>query len=260
MKYDSSWFGSPAIFLPQRQVFTQFDEGATFRPPRHLIAQRLMIEFIRIMLPLTCFIALASLLISFAVDMSSELEWPLWRIALWFPILYLGFGLTTLGVCVALKWFVVGRYHSIERPLWSRFVWRSELVTSTYENLAVPFFTNMLKGTPYINWCLRFLGAKIGKRVFMDTTDITEFDMVNVGKDAALNFECGLQTHLFEDRVMKVSRIEIGDRATVGSLAIVLYDSTMENDTALGSLSMLMKGETLPAGTRWEGSPAQSIA
>ncbi len=56
---------------------------------------------------------------------------------------------------------------------------------------------------------------------------------------------------------MKVSSVTIGKRATVGSLAIVLYDGVIEDDAQLGDLSVLMKGETLPAGTSWEGSPAR---
>ena len=56
---------------------------------------------------------------------------------------------------------------------------------------------------------------------------------------------------------MKVSALEIGARATVGSLSIALYDSVIEADAQLGDLSVLMKGETLPAGTSWEGSPAR---
>ena len=93
--------------------------------------------------------------------------------------------------------------------------------------------------------------------MFCDTTDITEYDLVSIGDDAAINENAGLQTHLFEDRVMKVSALEIGARATVGSLAIALYDSVIEPDAQLGDLSVLMKGETLPAGTSWEGSPAR---
>ena len=92
----------------------------------------------------------------------------------------------------------------------------------------------------------------------MDTTDFTEFDTIRIGNDAALNSDCGLQTHLFEDRVMKVSTVNIGDRCTVGSGAIVLYDTVMAPDSSLGNLSMLMKGESLPAGSSWVGSPART--
>ena len=101
------------------------------------------------------------------------------------------------------------------------------------------------------------MGARIGKRCYIDTTDLTEHDLVDIGDDVALNDFAGLQTHLFEDRVMKVGAIRVGDRATIGSLAIVLYDAEIGADAQLGDLSVVMKGETLPDGTSWDGSPAR---
>jgi non-ribosomal peptide synthetase-like protein len=159
-----------------------------------------------------------------------------------------------------LKWLLIGRYRSIEKPLWNNYVWRSELVTSTYEELAVPYLVEHLQGTPFLPWYWRLMGAKFGRRVYADTSDITEFDVVTVADDAALNNECGLQTHLFEDRVMKISTIDIGPRCAIGALAITLYDSRMEADSSLDDLSMLMKGETLPARTSWRGSPARRVS
>jgi hypothetical protein len=38
---------------------------------------------------------------------------------------------------------------------------------------------------------------------------------------------------------------------------LVLYDTRLEEGAALGDLSLLMKGETLPAWTSWEGIPAR---
>lgn len=64
LQSNSSWFGTPALFLPQRQRAQQFDEGSTFRPRKHLIAQRYAIEFVRVILPLTVVVAINSLLIS----------------------------------------------------------------------------------------------------------------------------------------------------------------------------------------------------
>ena len=176
-----------------------------------------------------------------------------------FPFLYValavGMGLAT----TLLKWLVIGRYRPVTAPLWSMFVWRTELVTSLYENLAVPLLLEPLRGTPFINIFYRLLGCRIGSRVFTDTTDMTEFDLISVGDDAALNGGAGLQTHLFEDRVMKVSHVHIGARAVVGSRAIVLYDSVMEDGSQIGDLSVVMKGEVLPKDTQWEGSPARPV-
>ena len=252
----STWFGSPAIRLPRRQSFAVFDEGARFRPSKRLVATRLAIEYVRVTLSLTVFIALFSAVLSIVGELSDKRHGAL-LIALAFPLLYIWFAVAAGAFVVALKWLVAGRYEPVTKPLWSPFVWKTEMVTSTYENLVVPLLLEPLRGTPYINIYLRLLGCRIGKRVFTDTTDITEPDLVSVGDDAALNENAGLQTHLFEDRVMKVSSVTIGRRATVGSLAIVLYDGVIEDDAQLGDLSVLMKGETLPAGTSWEGSPAR---
>jgi non-ribosomal peptide synthetase-like protein len=259
LRADSSWFGTPAMFLPRRQIAAQFDEGSTFRPTRRLRAQRALIEFIRVILPISCIVALTSLMMSFVVTLNDDYGWSIGQIAAIFPLLYLAYGAAAGLFVVALKWLVVGRYRPVEKPLWSRYVWRSELVTSTHENLAVPFFTALLRGTPFLPAYFRLLGCKLGRRVFLETTDITEFDVVTIGDDAALNSDCGPQTHLFEDRVMKTSTISIGARCTVGGGSIVLYDARMEPDSSLGDLSMLMKGETLPAGTHWQGSPAQRV-
>ena len=256
METGATWFGSPAIRLPRRQSFAVFDEGARFRPSRRLIATRLAIEYVRITLSMTVFIALFSAMLSIVGDLSNARHAALW-IALAFPALYIWFAVAAGAFVVALKWLVVGRYQPTTAPLWSLYVWRTELVTSTYENLVVPLLLEPLRGTPLLNVYLRLLGCKIGRRVFCDTSDITEYDLVSIGDDAAINENAGLQTHLFEDRVMKVSGLEIGARATVGSLAIVLYDAVIEPDAQLGDLSVLMKGETLPAGTSWEGSPAR---
>jgi acetyltransferase-like isoleucine patch superfamily enzyme len=56
---------------------------------------------------------------------------------------------------------------------------------------------------------------------------------------------------------MKSSTVAIGPRCNVGADALVLYDTCMEDGSSLQALSLLMKGEDLPARTAWEGIPAR---
>jgi non-ribosomal peptide synthetase-like protein len=114
-----------------------------------------------------------------------------------------------------------------------------------------------LSGTPFLSWYLRLLGARIGRRVYLETTDFSEFDLARIGDEAALNADCTVQTHLFEDRIMKMSHVDIGPGCSVGTGSLVLYDTRMDPGSNLGALSLLMKGEVLPAGTAWAGSPAR---
>ncbi|WP_022677887.1 Pls/PosA family non-ribosomal peptide synthetase [Novosphingobium sp. B-7] len=253
---DGTWFGSPPISLPVRQTVGMFDEGARFKPGPRLIATRLSIEAVRVILSLTLFLTFFDILLSLVGDLD-DLAHGGQLILMAFPILYVGFALACGLSVVLLKWLVMGRYKPTTQPLWSTFVWRTELVTATYENLAVSNLLEPLRGTPWLPAYLRLMGCRIGKRCYMDTTDVTEYDLVDIGDDVALNDFAGLQTHLFEDRVMKVSGVTVGDRATIGSYAIVLYDAEIGADAQLGDLSVVMKGESLPAGTSWEGSPAR---
>jgi non-ribosomal peptide synthetase-like protein len=160
---------------------------------------------------------------------------------------------------VLLKWLVVGSYRPRVEPLWSVFVRRSELITGLYETVAVPALVGWLTGTPWIAPVLRLLGARIGRRVWLDTTYLSEFDLVEVGDDAAIGAATSLQTHLFEDRVMKMSTVRIGAGASVGSRSVVLYDAEVDARASLDALSLVMKGESLPAGSNWRGVPARAI-
>jgi non-ribosomal peptide synthetase-like protein len=177
---------------------------------------------------------------------------------LFFPAFYLGCGVTASFFTILAKWILVGRYQPDEKPLWSTFVWRNELINALHEHLAGPFLVGALAGTPFLCWYLRLLGVHIGRRVYIETTDFSEFDLARIGDEAALNADCTIQTHLFEDRVMKMSVVEIASGCSVGAGSLVLYDTKMETGSQLGPLSLLMKGEILPTGTAWAGIPARS--
>jgi non-ribosomal peptide synthetase-like protein len=252
----TAWLGSPAIAIPARQRH-DVSESATYRPPRRLVALRMLTEFFRILMPSTIFVVLASLIINATDILQDYIELAQWLALV--PLMYVVGGVLAILTTVLLKWLVVGRYRAGNHPLWSTFVPRSELVTGVYENLAVMFLLDLLRGTPFIVWVLRAFGAKIGRRCYVDTTWFTEFDLVEIGDEAVLNENANLQTHLFHDRVMTTGVVRIGNRCVIGSSSVVLHDASIEDGATLGELSLVMKGEQLPAGTHWQGTPARLL-
>ena len=253
----TSWFGSPAVFLPKRDINHEFSSERTYKPTRWLFFLRYCIEFFRVILPTTLFIACAASITHIVSYL--QVEKSLWELFFVFPFLYAGAALVGALVMALLKWAIIGKYRPARKPLWSNYVWRSELVTGLYENFLVLFFLNLLTGTPFIKYPLRMLGCKIGKRACIYTTQITEFDLVRMGDDVAVNDNCTLQTHLFEDRVMKMSYVDIENGCSIGGMAVVLYDSKMEEKSILQPLSVLMKSETLPANNVFVGVPAKTV-
>jgi len=250
------WFGSPAIPLPRRQESNPFPDKLTISPGPLRRLARALVEFVRIVLPESAIICSSIFFIAYGHDLI--VDEPLWKIIVLFPFYYLFFmGIPAFLLTLILKWVFIGKYKVQQKPMWSWSVWKSEAVTSTYEALAIPFFLEYLKGTPWLPPMMRLLGVKIGKQVWLNTTDITEFDMVTICDNAALNEDCGPQTHLFEDRVMKIGTVKIGARSSVGAGTIVLYDSELGDDTKIEALSLVMKGERLAPGTDWIGSPVK---
>lgn len=250
----NDWFGSPAIGIPKRQDSQLFDTSKTFFPSKKMFAYRTIIESIRIILPQTVVLISSIYFIAY----SSELLYneSIGKILLQLPFYYLFFiGIPVMVVPIVMKWILIGKYKESNHPMWSFQVWKSEMITATYEALSVPFVLEYLKGTPWLPILLRLFGVSIGKRVFLNTADFTEYDMVSIGDDCALNEDCGAQTHLFEDRVMKIGKVKIGNRVTVGSRTIILYNTEIKDDITIGDLSLVMKGEIIQNNTDWTGSP-----
>ena len=254
MKSGDTWLGSPAMHLPARETVAGFPESLTFRPSPWRRLARGLIEAFRIVAPHAIVISAGYAIVLAVMPTAGagrwdEVAWDLTIYGLWF-------GLATYVFVAVFKWLLIGRYKQRAVPMWTPFVWLSEATTNLYEGIAVPNFMRYLRGTPWLPWALNLLGCRIGKGVYLDTTDITEFDCVRIGDHAELNALTCPQTHLFEDRVMKIDEVRIGRQVNVGPRTTVLYSASVADNVQLGPMTLVMKGESLPADTRWAGNPA----
>ncbi|MBS0348502.1 MAG: amino acid adenylation domain-containing protein [Proteobacteria bacterium] len=255
MASGQTWLGSPALELPSREEVMGFPDALTFRPSIWRRIGRGIVEAARILIPLSLIIGVGYVIVLAAMPAAADENW--FKLSWQLSLAGICYGIGGYLLVVLLKWLLIGRYRPRAIPMWTPFVWVSEAVTSVYESIAVPNFLEYLRGTPMLPVVLRLIGVRTGRGVYMDTTDITEFDCVTIGDQAELNAWSGPQTHLFEDRIMKIGRIDIGAQVTVGVRGTVLYDTRIGDGVRLGPLTLVMKGESLPAQTAWSGSPAQ---
>ncbi|QXX73463.1 Pls/PosA family non-ribosomal peptide synthetase [Methylovirgula sp. HY1] len=253
-----TWFGSPPIKLPVRQTFDIGSAGWTYEPPYWKKFARACFEAVTISLPTMLFITFGT----WAVEWFGPalLEGAYGELAWRFVAAAVMISSALCAVVVALKWITMGRYEPVMKPMWSWWAMRTEAVAVIYAGLAGRMLLEHLRGTPFLPWIWRLLGAKVGRGVFVDMTDITEFDCVSIGDFSALNAGSALQTHLYEDRVMKVGRVKVEKGVTVGAGSTVLYDTVVADYARLGPLTVVMKGENIPAHSEWVGSPAQPKA
>ncbi|GAA2511561.1 Pls/PosA family non-ribosomal peptide synthetase [Pilimelia columellifera] len=248
-KPGSSWLGMPPMRLPR--AVEETDASRTFDPPRRLVAARAAVELCRLV-PVMCSAALV-------VGVAAGFGWLAARhgaVALAFGGLLLGAaGIVACLLAVLAKWLLVGRFTVTERPLWSGFVWRNELADTFVEVLAAPWLVNGLGGTPLMSLWLRALGARIGRGAWCETYWLPEADLARLGDGATVNRGCVVQTHLFHDRIMRMDTVTLEDGATLGPHGIVLPGSTIGAHATVGPASLVMRGESVPARSRWLGNP-----
>ncbi|WP_328596900.1 Pls/PosA family non-ribosomal peptide synthetase, partial [Agromyces humi] len=249
-KAGTSWLGSPPVRL--RRAALEGDESRTYRPPRRLRVARTLWELCRIIpVFVTCAIGLGVL---FTLGLLT-LAWGAFAALLLSGVVMLAAGGVAALVSTVAKWVFVGRIRPGEHPLWSSFVWRTEVSDTFVEMVAAPWFARAAAGTPALAAWLRTLGARIGRGVWCDSYWLPEADLVTLGDGSTVNRGCVVQTHLFHDRIMSMDRVTIEPGATLGPHSVILPAARIGAHATVGPASLVMRGEEVPVGSRWSGNP-----
>lgn len=54
---------------------------------------------------------------------------------------------------------------------------------------------------------------------------------------------------------MSLDTVRLGRGATLGPQSVILPAATIGNDATVGPSSLVMRGESVPAGSMWQGNP-----
>ena len=249
-KAGTSWLGSPPVQL--RRSAAAGDQSRTFSPPTSVKVQRSLVELCRLV-PVA---VSAGLGLGVALTLVSALQrWGGPMTLLIAGPLLVAAGILAAAVAVAAKWALVGRHEAVEYPLWSPFVWRNELADAFLETVAVPWFVRGNLATPaFVIW-LRCLGARIGRGVWCESYWLPEPDLVRLCDGATVNRGCVLQTHLFHDRIMSMDTVTLWPGATLGPQSVILPAACLGEGATVGPSSLVLRGDEVPAGSRWTGNP-----
>ncbi|MGO3507148.1 MAG: Pls/PosA family non-ribosomal peptide synthetase, partial [Brachybacterium tyrofermentans] len=254
-KAGTSWLGSPPRKL--RRARDEQDDSRTYAPSRRLHVYRGLVETLRVvpmLLAVLLRLGVGALLYLILRTGQSEGVGILPALLLGGLVLIAG-SLVAAVVTVLAKWAIVGRHRSGEHALWTSFVWRNELADTFTEVLAAPWFAQVASGTVALNAWLRLLGAEIGTGVWCDSYWLPETDLVELGDGATVNRGCVVQTHLFHDRVLSMDTVGLGAGATLGPGSVILPAAWIDRHATVGPVSLVMRGERVPSGTRWTGNP-----
>jgi non-ribosomal peptide synthetase-like protein len=157
-KPGSSWLGSPAVRLRRRTA--EGDESRTYQPPAACASRgRCGSWDDRAGRGHLC-VGPARRLHARRADRRRRLGGAI----LLSGIVMLAAGAVAAGISTAAKWLIVGPIRAGEQPLWSSFVWRTEVSDTFTEMVAAPWFARAPPGRPRwrcgcVRWAPRSVAA-----------------------------------------------------------------------------------------------------
>lgn len=250
----SAWFGHPPFKL-SRPAQPKLDPSLTHRPSLIRLINRWFWELGRFAIPVAP--ALTALELARAFVAMQEI-YSAWTMALVVTPALVATAATVMCAFVLLmKWLLLGRVQPGEHALWSCWCSRWDFHYTLWDRLATPVLSR-LEGTLLLAWFLRATGMRIGKRVVLGPgfSQVVDPDMIQIDDDATVH--ALFQAHTFEDRLLKIDRVRIRARATVGSGAVVFYGVDIGEGVSVAPQSVIMKRERLTAGGHYEGCPSRA--
>ncbi len=169
------------------------------------------------------------------------------------------FGLALLVVIPVVRWATfaigtpVGRF-----PYFSLGAWR----WASYNALTLMLrftFVNWLRVTPFLPLYHRLMGARIGRRVQINTAVIADQNLVEIGDDTVIGGDVTLVCHAAERGRLVTAPVRIGRRVTIGLMAVVFPGCVIGDDAVIAAGSVLSKGARVGPGEIWAGVPARRV-
>lgn len=251
LRSGTAWFGHPPFVWSRRRA-EGIDRQLTHEPSALRYLNRWLWEAGRFVLPGFSMAAAITWLWLVASSGASPL-----RVAL---VVTPAAAVATLAalclVVLAMKWVLLGRVKPGEHAFWSCWCSRWDFHYMAWDRLA-RLALERLQGTLLLPWYLRAMGMRIGRGVVLGAgfAQVVDPDMLEIEDGATVHAH--FQAHTFEDRVLKIDRIQIRRHATVGHGAVILYGADIGEHAAVAAQSVIMKREHLDAGRRYEGCPSR---
>jgi non-ribosomal peptide synthetase-like protein len=172
---------------------------------------------------------------------------------------YFAFGLSLLFLLPVARWLTLALGTPVGRfPYFSMGAWR----WASYNALTLVFrftFVNWVRVTPLLPLYHRLMGARIGRRVQINTAVIADQNLVEIGDDSVIGGDVTRVCHSAERGRLVTAPVRIGKNVTVGLMAVVFPGCTIGDGAVVAAGSVLSKGTRVGPGETWAGVPARRV-
>tara|TARA_B100002052_G_C15794989_1_gene558198 strand:+ start:175 stop:897 length:723 start_codon:yes stop_codon:yes gene_type:complete len=129
---------------------------------------------------------------------------------------------------------------------------------SLFHRLALPSLQWMIPsfvGNTYYS----MMGMKIGKGAQLNSPNINDAYMIEIGGKTVIGGGAAINGHLFEKDGIHLSKVIIGSNCVIGSGAFISPGCIIGDRAVIASRAVLPKFTNVPPGEIWGGIPARRI-
>jgi acetyltransferase-like isoleucine patch superfamily enzyme len=117
----------------------------------------------------------------------------------------------------------------------------------------------IFRGSPVWTAYVRLQGAQIGRRVFINTVSISDYNLLQIGDNVVIGADVHLSGHTVEHGVVKTGRVRLGRHVTIGLGSVIEIGTDIGPDCQIGALSLVPKHTTLDASATYVGIPVRRL-
>jgi len=202
----------------------------------------------------------AILFVNYIFDISSMLSIELKSLVLGFSLAlsFFIFGISLIilvGVIVRLLPIKTqpGVYSlsSLETIKWGLCGAFLKLVNLVFLDFITPTFLNI--------FYFKLIGAKIGRNVQINSININDPWLLEIGDDTVIGGSASINCHTVESGKLKLERVKIGNKCTIGAKSLIWPGCEIGDKSVIAARSVLKKKTKVGSHQIWKGDPAINI-
>jgi hypothetical protein len=115
------------------------------------------------------------------------------------------------------------------------------------------------RGTPLWTLHLRLAGARLGRRVYVNSLHLADYNLLEFGDDVVIGEGAHVAGHTVEGGVLKTAPVRLGRGVTIGVDSMIEIGITIGDRAQIGAMSFVPKHAVLPGDVVYAGTPAAPI-
>jgi non-ribosomal peptide synthetase-like protein len=155
---------------------------------------------------------------------------------------------------ILVKWTLVGRWKAQQIPVWSLAYVRFWIVKTMVRSDPLALFS----GSPLYLLYLRALGAKVGPGALVLSRSVPVCtDLLTIGAGTVIRKDSLIACYRAHAGLIQTGPVTLGRNVLVSEATVLDIDTSLGDGAQLGHASSLHRGQAVPDGEHWHGSPAQ---